>query len=107
MLWIGPLLTDSHVGRPGDVSDQLVPMLDRNRSLWQGRAAHFYADSGSSAGPYLNAIAAVGWHYTVSYNKWTGPLERKTGELPALAWTCSGEERHAFFRHQPEGRSTP
>lgn len=106
-LWVGPLLTDSHVGRPGDVSDQLVPMLGRHRALWQGRAAHFYADSGSSAGPYLNAIAAEGWHYTVSYNKWAGPLERKAAELPATAWTASGEERHAFFRHQPESRSAP
>lgn len=106
-LWVGPLLTDSHVGRPGDVSDQLWPMLDRNRPLWQGTAAHFYADSGSSAGPYLEAIVAEGWHYTVSYNKWTGPLERKAAELPVWAWTGSGEESHAFFRHQPEGRSAP
>lgn len=68
-LWVGPLLADSHVGSPKDVSDQLLPMLARNRSLWQGAAAHFYADSGSSAGVYLNAIAAEGWHYTVSYNK--------------------------------------
>jgi len=27
----------------------------------------------SSAGVFLNALAAEGWHYTVSYNKWTGP----------------------------------
>src|SRR5512139_720026 len=106
-LWVGPLLTDGQVGRPGDVSDQLLPMLERNRSLWQGTAAHFYADSGSSAGLYLNAIAAEGWHYTVSYNKWTGPLERKAAELPASAWTSSGEEHYALFRHQPEGRSAP
>jgi hypothetical protein len=49
-LWVGPLLTDSHIGSPKDVSDQLLPMIERNRSLWQGHAAHFYADSGSSAG---------------------------------------------------------
>jgi len=106
-LWVGPLLSDSHVASPKDVSDQLRPMLERNRSLWQGRAAHFYADSGSSAGPYLEAIAAEGWHYTVSYNKWTGPLERQAAELPALAWKAKSGEHHAFFRHQPEGRSTP
>jgi len=106
-LWVGPLLCDSHLGRPGDVSDQLLPMLERNRKLWQGVLAHFYADSGSSAGVFLNAIAAEGWHYTVSYNKWTGPLERKAGELPASAWTQNGEEQHALFRHQPEGRSAP
>lgn len=106
-LWRGPLLCDSHVGSPGDVSDQLRPMLSRNRSLWKGKAAHFYADSGSSAGVYLNAIAAEGWHYTVSYNKWTGPLERTAQALPARAWQENGEAHHAFLRHQPEGRSAP
>jgi hypothetical protein len=106
-LWVGPLLSDSHVGSPGDVSDQLAPMLERNAALWQGKPAHFYADSGSSAGKYLDAIAAQGWHYTVSYNKWTGPLERKAGELPPSAWIRQGEEDHAFFRHQPEGRQEP
>ena len=106
-LWVGPLLADSHVGSPGDVSDQLIVMLERNRSLWQGQAAHFYADSGSSAGSYLDAIAAEGWHYTVSYNKWTGPLERKAAELPALAWKQSSGEARAMFRHQPEGRKEP
>ena len=105
-LWVGPLLSDSHVGRPGDVSDQLVPMLERNRDLWRGQAAHFYADSGSSAGEYLNAIAAEGWHYTVSYNKWTGPLERTAQALPASAWKAHDQAHHAFLRHQPEGRST-
>jgi hypothetical protein len=106
-LWVGPLLCDSQLGSPGQVSDQLLPMLERNRPLWQGKEAHFYADSGSSAGVYLDAIAAEGWHYTVSYNKWTGPLERKAGELPATVWTRNGEEAHAFFRHQPEGRKAP
>ena len=105
-LWVGPLLCDSHVGSPKDVSDQLLPMLERNRCLWQGQVAHFYADSGSSAGHYLDAIAAEGWHYTVSYNKWTGPLERTAQALPALAWKQSGDAHHAFLRPQPEGRST-
>ena len=47
-LWVGPLLADSHLGSPGDVSDQLLPMMERDRSLWKGHAAHFYADSGSN-----------------------------------------------------------
>jgi hypothetical protein len=106
-LWVGPFLCDSQLGSPQGVSDQLLPMLERNRALWKGTAAHFYADSGSSAGVYLEAIAAEGWHYTVSYNKWTGPLERKAVELPASSWTKDGEEHHALFRHQPEGRQTP
>jgi len=102
-LWVGPLLVDGHLGGPGAVSDQLLPMLARNRALWQGHAAHFYADSGSSAGQYLNALAAEGWHYTVSYNKWTGPLERTAKALPATAWTAQGDAQHAFLNHQPEG----
>ena len=106
-LWVGPLLTDSHMGSPQDVSDQLLPMLERNRPLWQGKEAHFYADSGSSAGKYLDAIDAEGWHYTVSYNKWTGPLERTACEQPASAWKQTGEEHHALIRHQPEGRRAP
>lgn len=106
-LWVGPLLTDSHVGRPKDVSDQLLPMLERHRALWKGHAAHFYADSGSSAGTYLNAIAAEGWHYTVSYNRWTGPLERTAQGLPAWSWEENGDTHHAFLRHQPEGRGGP
>ncbi len=106
-LWVGPLLCDSPVGSPKDVSDQLLPMLERNRPLWRGVAAHFYADSGSSAGHYLDAIAAEGWHYTVSYNKWTGPLERTAQSLPELTWKQSGEAHHAFLRHQPEGRKEP
>lgn len=106
-LWVGPLLADSHLGSPADVSDQLLPMLERNQALWRGQAAHCYADSGSSAGKYLDGIAGEGWHYTVSYNKWTGPLERKAGELPASAWKQNGEEYYALFRHQPEGRQNP
>ncbi|MGD0814302.1 MAG: hypothetical protein ABSA83_11915 [Verrucomicrobiota bacterium] len=103
-LWVGPFLCDSHVGSPKDVSDQLLPMLERNRALWQGMGAHFYADSGSSEGVYLDAIAAEGWHYAVSYNKWTGPLERTAQELPSNAWQPDGQSHHAFLRHQPEGR---
>jgi hypothetical protein len=91
-LWVGPMLGDSQLGRPGEVSDQWLPMRERNRGLWQGMPAHFYADSGSSAGVPLNAIAAAGWHYTVSDNQWTGPLERKGGEPPARAWTQPGEK---------------
>lgn len=106
-LWVGPLLADSHVDSPADVSGQLLPMLGRNRSLWKGQEAHFYVGSGSSAGHYLDAIAAEGWHYTVSYNKWTGPLERTAQALSAMAWKENGGAHHAFLRHQPEGRKSP
>lgn len=106
-LWVGPFLADSHIGSPKDVSDQLPSMLDRNRDLWRGEAAHFYADSGSSAGVYLNVIHAEGWNYSVSYNRWTSPLERKARDLPASEWVQRGTESHALFRHQPDGRKEP
>jgi|GEM_PF-5557887 len=106
-LWVGPLLCDSHVGRPQDVSDQLRPMLERHRALWKGKPAHFYADSGSSAGVYLNAIAAGGGHDTVSDNQWPGPLERAAQALPASAWQENGGTAHALLRHQPAGRNAP
>jgi len=106
-LWVGPFLADSHIGSPKDVSDQLPSMLDRNRDLWRAEAAHFYADSGSSTGEYLDAIHAEGWNYSVSYNRWTSPLERKARELPASEWVHSGTESHALFRHQPDGRKEP
>ena len=89
-LWVGPLLGDSHVGSPKDVSDQLLPMLDRNRSLWQGQPAQFYADSGSSAGVYLNAIAAEGWHYTVAKARFSRP------RAPCVPFPTSNCQPHSY-----------
>lgn len=114
-LWLGPFLLDQRLDSPGEVSAQLCAFLDHNQSFWQGRPAYFYADSGSSAGEYLNALNAQEFAYSVSYNKWTSPLERKAGELPPSAWTPLREsdwadgskvqEQYAFAKHQPEGCS--
>jgi hypothetical protein len=106
-LWVGPLLVDSHLESPGNPSSQLLPMLERNRNLWKGRSAHFYCDSASSAGMYLDAIDAEGWSYTVSYNKWPEPLYRAANDIPEWAWEKDGEEYHAFLRHQPQGCKRP
>ena len=113
-LWWGPLLADSVLGSPGDCSDQLPALLGANRRLWNGRRVHVYADSASSAGVYLEAIANEGtraraaqWQYTVSYNKWTGPLEKKAQELPSLAWRMVEGEQFGFLRYQPEGCVEP
>lgn len=105
-LWVGPFLCDSQLGSPGDVSSELVPMLERNRELWRGHAAHFYADSGSSAGVHLAALAKEGFHYTVSYNQWTGPLERLAEGLPDRAWTKGEVEEYALGSHTPSGLDT-
>jgi hypothetical protein len=55
--------------------------------------------------------------WSVSYNKWTGPLETKAGELPAWAWSPEetvkwrdGSEHrvhYAWLRHQPGGCQGP
>lgn len=108
-LWVGPLLADAHLGGAGEVSSELPAMLAENRALWTGKRARFWADSGSSAGVYLNALNAQGFDYSVSYNKWTGPLERTAAELPPSAWSDAADDgprkrqSHAWVRHQPEG----
>jgi len=76
------------------------------------------ADSGSSAGVYLKAIGAAGFaRWSVSYNKWTGPLERTAAAQPEAVWGTPQAavwrdglpitEQHCLIRHQPEGAEQP
>ena len=44
------------LGSPGEVSDALPGMLERNRSLWEKQSGDFLADSGSSSSEQLQAI---------------------------------------------------
>lgn len=112
--WFGPWLADGHLGSPGDVSDALPTMLERNRSLWAEGESDFLADSGSSATKYLQAIGTAGFtHWSVSYNKWTSALERTAAGQPETAWSApvpsvwrdgsSITEQHCLIRHTPEG----
>jgi hypothetical protein len=112
--WFGPFLTDAQLGRPGDVSQALPGMLERNRSLWRESGCDFLADSGSSAAKYLRAIDGAGFtHWSVSYNKWTAALERTAMGQPELAWSAPRAavwrdgsaitEQHCVIRHTPEG----
>ncbi len=100
-LWIGPLLVDGVLGATSeckesptsdeagrDVSGQLPGLLAANRSLWQEFSSYLCADSASSAGKYLQAIAESFDGWSVSYNKWTGPLEAKAAELSSWAWSA-------------------
>jgi len=116
--WFGPFLTDSQLDSPGEVSAALPAMLERNRDLWRERAAELLADSGSSAGVYLKAIGAAGFaRWSVSYNKWTGPLERTAAAQPEAVWGTPQAavwrdglpitEQHCLIRHQPEGTEQP
>ena len=128
-LFTGPLLADSVLGATSDtkesptseeagkdVSNQLPALLTANQTLWQGRPNHLYTDSASSAGKYLECIAGQFASWSVSYNKWTSPLETRAGQLPASAWSAEeklkwrdGSEhrvQYAWLRYQPGGCPT-
>jgi len=100
-----------------DVSSRLPELLAANAFLWTKSESYLYTDSASSAGKYLETIAAHFGAWSVSYNKWTGPLETKAAELPEGAWSAAertgwrdGSEhtaQYAWFRHQPGGCETP
>lgn len=106
-LWYGPWLLDGILDGAGDVSQHLPAFLAEHQQRWAGRANYFYADSGSSAGKYLNEIEVAGFaRWSVSYNKWTDKLDRLAAELPEGQWSaCPAaeelQEQYAWLRHQP------
>jgi len=130
VLLCGPFVADQILGATSDtkespasdqagkdVSRRLPELLEANAQLWLKEKSYLYADSASSAGKYLETIARHFGQWSVSYNKWTSPLEAKAAELPDFAW--SKEERvkwrdgsehtaqYAWFRHQPSGCAAP
>jgi hypothetical protein len=127
---VGPFLADHILGATSDtkespasdqagkdVSNRRPELLKANASLWTKAESYLYTDSASSAGKYLDGIAAHFGAWSVSYNKWTGPLEAKAAELPATMWSKAEQTRwrdgsehtaqYAWFRHQPGGCETP
>ena len=106
-LWYGPWLLDGILDGAGEVSEHLPVLLEEHQERWQGQASYFYADSGSSAGKYLNRIA--GSHFTrwsISYNKWTDKLDRLAAELPESQWSArpgaeQPRQHYAWVKHQP------
>jgi len=100
-LWVGPFVADAQWG-PGnrEASECLGSALEASASLWEDAAregqARFYADSASSAGKYLNLLDQHGWDWTVSYNKWTDPLDRLAEKMGEDQW---GEEREGVGRN--------
>ena len=106
-LWYGPWLLDGILDGAGDVSEHLPVLLDEHQHRWQGRASYFYADSGSSAGKYLNRIEQGDFsRWSVSYNKWTDKLDRLAAELPESQWSAlppadQPQEQYAWVKHQP------
>lgn len=116
-LWVGPFIAGEELGAPGEVSSQLPKLLEENRSLWQKESAHLYADSASSAGTYVRAVEEAVGSWSISYNKWTEPLERTARALPEGVWSAAAErrgrkgepirEQYAWVRHQPDGCEHP
>lgn len=98
-----------------DVSQHLRPLLLETKELWHPFAetgeAHFFADSGSSAGKYLTIVSQYNWSWSISYNKWTNKLDELCTDLPSTDWgekipatSRKGEaiiEEHTWLRHQP------
>jgi hypothetical protein len=130
VLLVGPFVADQILGATSatkespasdqagkDVSSRLPELLEANAPLWPKESSYLYTDSASSAGKYLEAIQKHFGAWSVSYNKWTGPLEQKATELPELAWSAvqsvrwrDGSEhtaQYAWCGHQPAGCQTP
>jgi len=113
-LWVGPFLADAEWG-PGnrDASEKLASTLEATASLWEEQvgSVHFYADSASSAGKYLNLLDTRGWNWSVSYNKWTDKLDALASEMPEKEWCAvrdavgrNGEavhEQYGWIKHLP------
>jgi len=106
-LWYGPWLLDGILDGATDVSEHLAVLLDEHQPRWQGRASYLYADSGSSAGKFLNRIELGAFsRWSVSYNKWTDKLDRLAAELPENQWSAlppadQPQEQYTWVKHQP------
>jgi hypothetical protein len=106
-LWFGPWMLDGIFDGATDVSEHLKVLLDEHQHRWQGRANYFYADSGSSAGKFLNRIELGEFsRWSVSYNKWTDKLDRLAAELSESQWSArppadQPQEQYTWVKHQP------
>jgi hypothetical protein len=106
-LWYGPWMLDGILDGAADVSEHLAVLLDEHQHRWQGRSSYLYADSGSSAGKFLNRIELGGFsRWSVSYNKWTDKLDRLAAELPESQWSArppaaQPQEQYTWVKHQP------
>jgi hypothetical protein len=106
-LWYGPWLLDGILDGAGDVSEHLPVLLDEHQQRWQNRPSYLYADSGSSAGKFLNRIEQGDFtRWSVSYNKWTDKLDRLAAELPESQWSAlppanQPQDQYAWVKHQP------
>src|SRR5438105_2906816 len=106
-IWYGPWLLDGILDGATDVSEHLPVLLEEHQHRWQNQASYFYADSGSSAGKFLNRIEGAGFgRWSISYNKWTDKLDCLAAELPESQWSAlppkeQPQQQYAWVKHQP------
>ena len=106
-LWHGPWLLDGILDGASDVSEHLPVLLQEHQHRWAGQPSYFYADSGSSAGKYLNCIERGAFsRWSVSYNKWTTVLDRLAAGLPESQWSApppagQPQEQYTWVKHLP------
>lgn len=106
-LWAGPFLLDQELGSFATVAACQKELIGAHAALWESGQSYFFADSGSSEGELLTDAAEAGFtRWSVSYNKWTGPLERFAGEKTDWADPVErhgGIETYTWIKHMPQG----
>ena len=112
-LWAGPLILECELGGQRGVSECFGRFCANSGKLRKKGKHYLYADSGSSDGEDLEHAAKHFTRHSISYNKWTSPLERMAGGLPEESWGESelthwrGGIKHlvsySWVRHQPSG----
>jgi len=108
VLYAGPFIAEQEVtGDNTPVSEHLGAFVQRAQPLWANTPRYLYADCASSEGKHLDLVKAHFPRWSISYTKWTSPLERTAQEQPARVWQQQGESFHAFIRHMPEGAGQP
>ena len=97
-LWLSHFVVHARMDSGNvDPSGSLPECLAATAPLWEAAAregqVHFYADSASSAGKYLNQVDQRGWSWTISYNKWTEKLAALAAAMGPQEWGPPQEAR--------------
>ena len=106
-LWVGPFWLDGILDGAPDPSQHLAALVRQHQPCWAGKKSHFFADSASSGAAYLDVIDQAQFtSWSVSYNKWTGVLDRQADAQPETQWgpVVTGDQTVANYlwqNHQP------
>jgi len=112
-LWRGPLILECQLGGQRDLSESFATFCQNSAHLRETGNHYLYADSGSSAGHDLHHAQDHFTRHSISYNKWTTPLDRAAAGLPESTWVPAtlepwrGGQKHLvsyhWIEHQPKG----